>query len=310
MERAIVVVEDSLSEDIKCVISETSSIVAERTHRCLPHVYNPENYGIREDFSPNPARTLLAESKEPKRDFIDRLVKSCEGFISDNRAYVSVDPSAAVREAWAFFNQDLYGINHRPTRIDLEIEKVKAVERKTAVYKQNMNTSQAPLIARRMKPTEHVLLVGGLKEKEVLAQTTTVVNVDHTRTGQEDVIGDVERGLPFSSDGFDHVVMFNLFEILYNPRRAYSEAYRVLKPGGALWVREPYSMESRGYGLLLALSNEKTVYEELRLRGLLYYPDQYEAFSISPPLIRHAMRLGGFFRAPVEVEKDIIMVVK
>lgn len=310
MERAIVVVENSFRGNIADIIGETSSIVAEKVHRRLPYVHNPENYGIGEDFSRNPVRTLVAESKEPKRGFIDRLAELRRVFASSNHVYTSLDPSVAVREAWAFFNQDLYDINHRPTRIDLEIEKQKDIEKEAATYKQDMDTSQVPLIASRMKPTEHVLLVGSLKEKEVFAQAATVVNVDYTRTGHEDVIGDVEKGVPLPSNEFDHVVMFNLFEILYNPRRAYSEAYRLLKPGGALWVREQYSMYSMGYGLLVTFPNEPAVYEELRLRGLLYYPDHYEAFSISPPLIRHAMHLGGFFRTPVEVEKDVIMVVK
>lgn len=310
MERAIIVVEDSFRGDITDIIGKISRIVAEKCHNCLPRVHNPENYGIQEDFSRNPVRTLVVESKEPKRGFTDRLGGISSNCVSSKHAYVSLDPSAAVREAWALFNQDLYGINHMQTPIDLAIERAKTAERETAVYKQHMDTSKVPLIASRMKPTEHVLLVGGLKEKEILSRAATVVNVDYTRTGQEDVICDVEMGLPFPPDSFDHAVMFNLLEILYNPRRAYSEVFRVLKPGGALWVGEHYNMETRGYGLLIKFSNEKTVYEELRLRGLLYYPDQYEAFGITHSLIRHAMHLGGFFRTPIDFEEDIMMVVK
>lgn len=48
-----------------------------------------------------------------------------------------------------------------------------------------------------------------------------------------DVVGDAHH-LPFTDAVFDAVITFNTFEHLHNPKRAASEIYRVLKPGGKL----------------------------------------------------------------------------
>lgn len=311
MERAIIIAEDTYIKEIPAPGDEVSLIRATRTYRVLPNIHHPPDYEYPQNaVSRNPLGVFVAESREPKAGFTQMLLNTLHTVVSGNTFHVSRDPSAATREAWALFDEDLYDINREQTVLDLEIENQKLGEKEKATYMQDMDTSKANNVAQKLKQGECVLLVGGLREKEVLAQAAHVVNVDYVRTGREDLIGDIEKGLQLPPDSFDHVVMFNLFEILYNPRRACSEAYRLLKPGGVLWVGETYGPRSQGLGLLMHFRNTPAVYEQLRLRGLLYYPDSYEAFSISPPFIRHAMYLGGFFRTPIELEKGIMMVIK
>lgn len=50
------------------------------------------------------------------------------------------------------------------------------------------------------------------------------------------VEADLNRGLPFEDESFDAVVFANAIHRLYNPAGAIREFYRVLRPGGRLYV--------------------------------------------------------------------------
>ncbi len=55
-----------------------------------------------------------------------------------------------------------------------------------------------------------------------------------------DVVADLNKPLPFADNFADHVFLFNTIYIMKEPRRLMTGIYRVLKPGGALWVLSPF----------------------------------------------------------------------
>ena len=65
------------------------------------------------------------------------------------------------------------------------------------------------------------------------------VNLDIAPHEGVDVIADVHR-LPFKNDSADAVVAECLLEHLKNPEAAVKEIYRVLKPGGMMYVSTPF----------------------------------------------------------------------
>jgi SAM-dependent methyltransferase len=66
-----------------------------------------------------------------------------------------------------------------------------------------------------------------------LVKLENVVEVEYSVFRHTDIVSDAHR-LPFADASFEAVVSFNTFEHLYDPERAASEIYRVLKPGGRL----------------------------------------------------------------------------
>jgi SAM-dependent methyltransferase len=65
------------------------------------------------------------------------------------------------------------------------------------------------------------------------AKLENVVELEYSVFRHTDIVADAHH-LPFADASFDAVVSFNTFEHLYDPERAASEIYRVLKPGGRL----------------------------------------------------------------------------
>lgn len=196
------------------------------------------------------------------------------------------------------------------TELDRIIDDLKREETINGNYIQDMAISEASEVAASIRKYDRVLLVGGGKEKYVIQNAApSTVSVDLVQSQHPNILGDIEAGLPLPPEDFDHVVMFNLFEVLYNPRAACSEAYRLLKNGGKFWVRETYGPRSQGFGLLLNFSNYPNIEDELRGRGLVYYPDGMSAYSISPGFITNSMRMGGF-SGPIETRGNLTIATK
>lgn len=76
---------------------------------------------------------------------------------------------------------------------------------------------------RRLLKGEHLITVVNLDEK-------TAPDIEH----------DLEKPLPFEDASYDHVLLINVLEHVFNYRQLLSEATRVVKPGGSVIVVVPF----------------------------------------------------------------------
>jgi 2-polyprenyl-3-methyl-5-hydroxy-6-metoxy-1,4-benzoquinol methylase len=79
--------------------------------------------------------------------------------------------------------------------------------------------------------------------------------------------GDLERGpwhenLKREGRTFDYVVMADILEHLYDPRKVLRQAGELLKPGGSLWISVPNVTHN---GVLIELLNGRFGYREIGL---------------------------------------------
>jgi SAM-dependent methyltransferase len=73
-----------------------------------------------------------------------------------------------------------------------------------------------------------------------LMPESRVITLDIRPDSRPSVVGDGENGLPFKGESFDAVLLMNVLEHLQDYRKALSEATRVLKPGGHLYIYVPF----------------------------------------------------------------------
>lgn len=66
------------------------------------------------------------------------------------------------------------------------------------------------------------------------------IRVDINEKSEPDVIADLNKPLPFSSDFADAIFLFSVIYILKNPADILKEVNRILKPGGKLFLTSPF----------------------------------------------------------------------
>jgi len=71
------------------------------------------------------------------------------------------------------------------------------------------------------------------------AKVEGCLGIDINRTRDVDILADVEVGLPFRDSVFDEVYMNHVLEHVDDVIRVLEEVYRVLKPGGKVFIRVP-----------------------------------------------------------------------
>jgi SAM-dependent methyltransferase len=85
---------------------------------------------------------------------------------------------------------------------------------------------------------------GGRPHEALLrGRVNTYVGLDHEATLHTGVRADVwgdATDLPFAKESFDTVVMFQTLEHIPEPALALSEAFRVMRPGGFLFITTPF----------------------------------------------------------------------
>lgn len=96
------------------------------------------------------------------------------------------------------------------------------------------------------KNCQKILDVGGgqpfqkiLSNHKELLRGREYITLDIDPETKPSVVGDA-HDMPFEDNSFDAVLHVYVFEHLYNPQKAISEIYRVLKPGGYMLAVVPF----------------------------------------------------------------------
>lgn len=70
--------------------------------------------------------------------------------------------------------------------------------------------------------------------------TTDVCSLDIELDKRPTVVADIEHGIPYADDVFGTCLAFNLFEHLYDMQGLLKQIWRVLRPGGFLFLAVPF----------------------------------------------------------------------
>lgn len=88
-----------------------------------------------------------------------------------------------------------------------------------------------------------VLDLGGEKGSEYLSYLkgdlkVTALNLDESAT--PDILHDLEQPLPLPDKSFDHVLLINVLEHIFDYQQLLNEAIRVVRPGGSIVIVVPF----------------------------------------------------------------------
>lgn len=103
--------------------------------------------------------------------------------------------------------------------------------------------------------------------------TFTVVNID-TNYGY-DIYADLEKSLPLENESYDHALLLNVLEHIYNYRTLMQEMHRILKPNATVLHITPFLVQEHG----CPYDYFRYTKETLRL---LYEEFGFEIVSIKP----------------------------
>jgi len=139
------------------------------------------------------------------------------------------------------------------------------------------------------------------------------------KQGLKAEIGDLES-MPFEEGTFRVVIMKHVLEHTPNPRGALKEAYRILQPGGALFIAVPHAeyrkaqrnpMKSRFYRPECKGGNEHFVYYTPKTLGRLLEQAGYRVRKVHPHLLRKNAslmeRIVDFLAAPFYFLGGLVM---
>lgn len=95
----------------------------------------------------------------------------------------------------------------------------------------------------RLTLSGKVLDLGGEKGSEYLSFikgefAVTTVNLD--LDAAPDITHDLEKPLPISSASYDHVLLINVLEHIFDYQQLLNEAVRVVRPGGSIIIVVPF----------------------------------------------------------------------
>lgn len=132
-------------------------------------------------------------------------------------------------------------------------------------------------------------------------------------------IGDLES-MPFEEGTFRVVIMKHVLEHTPDPRGALKEAYRILQPGGALFIAVPHAgyskaqrnpIKSRFYRPDCKGGNEHFVYYSPKTLGRLLEQAGYRVRKVHPHLLRRNAslieRIVDFLAAPFYFPGGLVM---
>ena len=88
-----------------------------------------------------------------------------------------------------------------------------------------------------------VLDLGGDKNSEYLRffrGTFDTTTLNFSPEARPDIMHDLEKPLPIENASYDHVLLINVLEHIFDYRALLQEARRVVKPGGSIVIVVPY----------------------------------------------------------------------
>jgi SAM-dependent methyltransferase len=96
---------------------------------------------------------------------------------------------------------------------------------------------------RRLSLDGDIIDIGGTKGEEYLAciegaHTVTTLNIDPA--AKPDIVHDLEKPIPCADASYDHALLINVAEHIYNARQLFAESVRIVKPGGSVVVVVPF----------------------------------------------------------------------
>ncbi len=80
-------------------------------------------------------------------------------------------------------------------------------------------------------------------EKDILTVADRYVGVDWSSTLHglhADIEADMNKPLPIDDDVADAIVSFQVLEHLYEPQVVLNEAFRIIRPGGKIFISVPF----------------------------------------------------------------------
>lgn len=76
--------------------------------------------------------------------------------------------------------------------------------------------------------------------RKVVTGTVAVTSVNMDAKTAPDTVHDLEQPLPFANASYDHVLLINVLEHIYNYRQVLREAARVVRPEGSVVIVVPF----------------------------------------------------------------------
>ena len=132
------------------------------------------------------------------------------------------------------------------------------------------------------------------------------IRVDINEKAEPDVIADLNEPLPFPDNYTDVVFLFSVIYILKDPTQVFKEIYRILKPGGRLFLTSPFifneAKEPTDYWRLTSEALEKLL-KESRFNNFFIEPigERFSAavYLISPFLFFWPVKFLFYYLALV-----------
>ncbi len=88
-----------------------------------------------------------------------------------------------------------------------------------------------------------ILDIGGDKKSDyqkIIGGSHSITTLNLDEKSKPDIFHDLEKPLPIATQSYDHVLLINVLEHIFNYKELLQESVRVLKPGGTIVIIVPF----------------------------------------------------------------------